>query len=170
MADDGTRDIEGEEAPSGGRKKQILIIAGAVLLLAIGGGLAALFLTGADESAEDETVEVAEPVEEGPAIYVSMDPKFIVNLAPGGPAEMMQIALSVYTRDQAVADFITANDPMLRHYLNNLFESESSSELMTLDGKQKLQRSVQDLLTNKLHEMGQPGEIKGVYFTELVLQ
>jgi flagellar FliL protein len=167
MADDASKDIEGEEASSGGKKKLILIIAGAVLLLAIGGGLTAYFLVGGDESASAEEPEV---VEEGPPIYVPMKPKFVVNLAPGGPAKMLQIALSVYSRDQAVADFLTANDPMLRHHLNNLFESESGAALLTLEGKQQLQQSVQDLLAKKLEEMGQPGKIKGVYFTEFVLQ
>lgn len=170
MANDGTRDIEGEEAPSGGKKKLILIIVGAVLLLAIGGGVAAFFLIGGDEPAAGDAAEAVEPVEEGPPIYVKMDPKFIVNLPPGGPAKMLQIGLSVYTRDQAVADFLRANDPMFRHHLNNLFESESSAALMTLEGKQQLQQSVQDLLAKKLEEMGQPGKIKGVYFTEFVLQ
>ncbi len=101
---------------------------------------------------------------------MAMEPKFIVNLKPGGPAKMMQLSISVYTRQQPVADFIKANDPMFRNDLLNLFESQSSADLMTLEGKQAPQQAVQDLISKKLEEMEQPGKIKGVYFTEFVLQ
>ncbi len=170
------KDIEGEENGGGGKKKLILIVGLAVLLL--GGGAAAFFLMGGDDEAADgettaeaeETTPEPEAEPEGEPLYVEMKPKFIVNLPPGGPAKMLQIALTVYTRQQAVADFIGANDPMLRHHLNNLFESQSSAELLTLEGKQKLQEAVRELLQEKMEEMDQPGRIKGVYFTEFVLQ
>jgi flagellar FliL protein len=169
------KDIEGEEGGGGGKKKLILIV-GLVLLL-LGGGGAAFFLMGGEESPEDGEAAQAEEEQpkpeaapEGEPIYVAMEPKFIVNLPPGGPAKMLQIAVTVFTRQQPVADFITANDPMLRHHLNNLFESQSSAELLTLEGKQKLQQAVLELLQNKMEEMDQPGKIKGVYFTEFVLQ
>jgi len=119
--------------------------------------------------AEEQAAE-AEAVEEGEPIYVKMDPRFVVNLAPGGPAKMLQVAVSVYTRQQAVADFLSGNDPMFRHHLNNLFESQSSAELLTLEGKQKLQQKVQEVLNSKLQELDQPAGVKGVYFTEFVLQ
>ena len=173
MADD-SKDIEGEEAPAGGGKKKLIIIIAAVLVLLLGGGAAAYFLMGGEETPDEgdaaKAEEAAEVLPEGDPIYVEMKPKFVVNLAPGGPAKMAQIALSVYTRQQPVADFLTANDPMLRHHLNNLFESQSSADLLTLEGKQNLQTAVQELLSSKLKEMEQPGEIKGVYFTEFVLQ
>ncbi len=169
------KDIEGEEGGGGGKKKLFLIVGLVVLLL--GGGGAAFFLMGGEEPPEDEKAAQAEEEQpkpeaapEGEPIYVEMEPKFIVNLPPGGPAKMLQIAVTVFTRQQPVADFITANDPMLRHHLNNLFESQSSAELLTLEGKQKLQQAVLELLQNKMEEMDQPGKIKGVYFTEFVLQ
>lgn len=171
MADD-SKDIEGEE--SGGGKKKLIIIVVAVLVLLLAAGAAAYFLMGDEESpAEGDAaaaVEAPEPEEEGEPVYVDMKPKFVVNLPPGGPAKMLQIAVSVYTRQQPVADFLAANDPLFRHHLNNLFESQSAAELLTLEGKQKLQQSVQELVNKKLEEMDQPAAVKGVYFTEFVLQ
>ena len=166
------KDIEGEEG-GGGKKKLIILIAVVVLLL--GGGAAAFFLMGGEEPAEGEQAAEAEaPAEkaapEGDPLYVEMKPHFVVNLPPGGPAKMLQIGITVYTRQQPVADFITANDPMLRHYLNNLFESQQAADLLTLEGKQKLQQAVKDLLAQKMEEMDQTGKIKDVYFTEFVLQ
>lgn len=166
------KDIEGEEG-GGGKKKLIIIIVAVVLLL--GGGAVAFFLMGGEEPAEDEQAAEAEApaeeaVPEGDPIYLEMKPKFVVNLPPGGPAKMLQIAVTVYTRQQPVADFITQNDPMLRHHLNNLFESQQAADLLTLEGKQKLQQAVKELLVQKMEEMDQAGEIKDVYFTEFVLQ
>lgn len=168
------KDIEGEEGGGGGKKKLIIIIAAVVLLL--GGGAAAFFLMGGEDKPADETAAKAEetakakPPEEGDPVYLDLKPKFIVNLPPGGPAKMLQIALTVYTRQQAVADFIKDNDPMFRNDLLNLFESQSSKELLTVEGKKKLQQAVQDLISKKLDEMDQTGKIKAVYFTEFVLQ
>ncbi|RMG36071.1 MAG: flagellar biosynthesis protein FliL [Gammaproteobacteria bacterium] len=166
------KDIEGEEG-GGGKKKLIIIIAAVVLLL--GGGAAAFLLMGGEEPQEGEQAAKEQPaaeeaVPEGDPIYLEMKPKFVVNLPPGGPAKMLQIAVTVYTRQQPVADFVSANDPMLRHHLNNLFEAQQASDLLTLEGKQKLQQAVKELLQQKLEEMDQKGEIKDVYFTEFVLQ
>ena len=41
---------------------------------------------------------------------------------------------------------------------------------MTLEGKQRLQAAVLELLGAKLKELEEPGSIKGVYFTQLVMQ
>jgi len=167
------KDDKGEEGKEGGSKKTLIfIIAGAVLLLLIGAGGAVFFMSGGDASEEgaEDTEEVVEAPEEGDPIYINMKPEFVVSLPPGGPANMLQVAVTVYTRQQPVADFIAANDPMLRHHMNNLFEARPSEELLTLEGKQALQKSLLKMFQEQLKEMGQPGSVKDVYFTEFVLQ
>jgi flagellar protein FliL len=173
MADD--KDIEGEEGGAGGGKKKLLLIVAVVLVLLLGGGAAAFFmLGGGDEgdgdAAADATEEAAAPVEEGEPTYIEMKPVFVVNLPEGGPAGMLQLGLSIYTRNAEVKDYIANNDPMLRHYIIDLLEQQPSATLMTLKGKKKLQTAIQDLISAKLKEHKQPGEVKGVYFTQFVLQ
>lgn len=173
MADDG-KDIEGDEQGGGGKKKLIIIIA-LVALLLIGGGLAAFFLLSGDdgedaEGAGEAVEETVAPIEEGDPVYLEMKPQFVVNLPPGGPAKMLQIAVTVFTRQQEVADFVAENDPMLRHHLIDLLEEQDATLLMTLEGKQALQAEIQELFSAKLEEFKQPGEIKGVFFTEFVMQ
>jgi flagellar FliL protein len=173
MAKD-NKDIEGEEEGGGGKLKLIIIIAAAVLL--IGGGAVAFFLLGGDEGATEgepteEVAETEEPaIEEGDPLYVDMKPQFVVNLPPGGPAKMLQVAITIYTRQAEVGDWITKNDPMIRHHMIELLEEQDGAALLTVEGKQALQTSIQDFLSKKLEEMSQPGEIKGVFFTEFVLQ
>ncbi|MDJ0739830.1 MAG: flagellar basal body-associated FliL family protein [Gammaproteobacteria bacterium] len=164
MADD--KDIA-EESHGGGKKKLILIAAVAGVLL-LGGAAAAFVLLGGDDEAVDGGEEVA--VEEFDPVYHKLDPEFVVSLPPGGPAGMLQIAIQVMTRNPSVIDTLQANDPMIRHHLLNLLEAQSAAALLTLDGKKALQTAVSDLLGEKLVELDEPGTIKGVFFTQFVLQ
>ncbi|MCB1803045.1 MAG: flagellar basal body-associated FliL family protein [Gammaproteobacteria bacterium] len=170
MADD--KDIA-EEGKGGGKKKLIIIIAAVVVLL-LGGAAAAFFLLGGDDeeaTAEGEKEAVEEPVvEEADPVYHTLDPAFVVNLPPGGPAGMLQIAIDVMTRNPTVVDTLKANDPLIRHHLINLLEGQASAELMTMEGKQALQAAIAELLAQKLKDLKEPGEIKGVFFTQFVLQ
>jgi len=174
MAKD-NKDIEGEEEGGGSKKKLIIIIAAVVVLL-LGGGAAAFFLMGGEEEAaegeatEEVVEEEAATVEEGEPLYVDMKPQFVVNLPPGGPAKMLQVGVTVYTRHAEVSDWLTKNDPMLRHHMIELLEEQEASVLLTVEGKKALQAAIQEFLGKKLEEMKQPGAIKGVFFTEFVLQ
>ncbi|MCB1789454.1 MAG: flagellar basal body-associated FliL family protein [Gammaproteobacteria bacterium] len=169
MADD--KDITAEGG-GGGKKKLIIIIAIALVLL-LGGGGAAFFLLGGDDEEvadaegkepEAEVAELADPQ------YHRFDPVFVVNLPPGGRARMLQIAIEIMTQTPSVVDTLKTNDPMVRHHLINLLEQQEADVLLTLEGKQALQQGVTDLLAEKLKELKEPGEIKGVYFTQFVLQ
>ena len=170
MADE--KDIAGD-APGGGRKKRIIIIAAAVLLLTLAAGAAAYFVLGGTEQAgaegEADATEVAE-AEKGDPLYLKLDPTFVVNLPPGGPAKMLQVAIQVMTYNPTVADTLHANDPMIRHHLLNLLEQQQAADLMTLQGKESLQAAIHELLDSKLEELKAPGQIKGVFFTQFVMQ
>ena len=51
-----------------------------------------------------------------------------------------------------------------------LLEGQEAGDLLTQQGKTALQQAVQDLLGQQLKELNEPGEIKGVFFTEFVMQ
>jgi flagellar FliL protein len=166
--------VEGEPQAGGGKKKLIVLIGGVVLLLVI--GAAAFFLMGGDdeESTDAETTEAVEEaeavVEEGDPEYYKLDPTFVVNLAPGGSAKMLQIAIEVMTYQPTVVSTLKNNDPMIRHHLLNLLEGQQAAELMTAEGKRALQTAIHDLLSERLEALKEPGKIKGVFFTQFVMQ
>lgn len=168
MADE--KDIAAEQQ-GGGKKKLIIIIAAVLVLLLVTGAATFFLLGGGDEGAEGTQDRAAEQVvEEEDPVYYKLDPPFIVNLPPGGPAGMLQIAIEVMTRTPTLVDTLKANDPMIRHHLLNLLEEQQAADLLTLDGKKGLQSAIHALLSGKLKELNEPGEIKGVFFTQLVLQ
>lgn len=174
MADD-SKDIEGDEAEGkkGGKLKLIIIIV--VALLLVGGG-AAFFLMGGDEESEDGADD-AKPAEEevaavpeGDPVYTPLDPKFVVNLPPGSKVKMLQVGITVLSNYPNIGEYLTANDPLIRHHLIDLLEEQDGNALMTLEGKQALQKAILDLIKAKLEEGKQSGEVKDIFFTEFVLQ
>jgi flagellar FliL protein len=170
MADE--KDIA-EDLPQGaGRKKLIILIAGVVLLLLVGGVAAYLLVSGdEDATAEGAGAEDTQAVaEQGDPEYYRLDPTFIVNLAPGGPARMLQVAIEVLTYQSSVIAALQANDPMIRHHLLNLLERQQAADLMTAAGKEALQQAIHELLSERLAALNAEGEIKGVFFTQFVMQ
>ena len=169
MADE--KDIAAEEGGGGGKKKLIIIIAAVVLLLLIGGAAAFFLLGGEEEGAEGEAAaEEVEAVEEADPVYHKLDPAFVVNLPAGGPAKMLQIAIEVMTRHPTVVDTLKANDPMIRHHLLDLLEQQQAADLLKTEGREALQQAVHDLISEKLDQLKEPGEIHGVFFTQFVMQ
>lgn len=166
MADD--KDIA-EEAPGSGKKKLFIII-GAVVLLLVVGAAAFFLLGGEDEAAEGDTAtEETIAAEEGDAVYHELEP-IVANLSPGGSLGMLQIAIQVMTRTPSVIETLKTNDPMIRHHLVVLLEQQEADTLMTKEGKEGLQAAIMNLLGGKLEELKEPGVIKGVYFTQFVMQ
>ena len=163
MADEkniATEDQDEEEG--GGSKKKLFIIIGAAALLLLVAGGAAFFLIGGEP---DDGV-----VEEGEPMYHELEPTFVVNLAPGGDSRMLQVAIEIMARTPSVIDTLVANDPMIRHHILVLLEGQKSGEIMDAKGREVLQASIHEMLAAKLKELQEPGEIKGVYFTQFVMQ
>lgn len=161
MADEKNIATEDEEEEGGGSKKKLFIIIGAAALLLLVAGGAAFFLIGGEP--DDGVVE-------GEPMYHELEPTFVVNLAPGGDSRMLQVAIEIMARTPSVIDTLVANDPMIRHHILVLLEGQKSGEIMDAKGREVLQASIHEMLAAKLKELQEPGEIKGVYFTQFVMQ
>lgn len=163
-------DLDLGEEKSG--KSKLIIIIAAVAVLLIGGGVAAYFLlfSGDDEETGEATEEVAEESAEakGPAEYLAMDPPFVVTL-PGKP-NLLQIGVSVRFSGEGLADFVSHNDPMIRHNLLNLLSTVDAKALKQRAAKEALQKQMLDELNRILKELQAPGEVEALFFTSFVMQ
>lgn len=159
-----------DEQPTGGRKKLIIIVAAALLLLTGTAAAVFFFLASEDEATAGGEAVVKDAAEQPDPVYHALAPAFVVNLPPGGPAKMLQIAIEVMTRTPTVIDTLKANDPMIRHHLLNLLEGQQSADLLTVEGKENLQMAVHELLAERLVELQESGSIQGVFFTQFVMQ
>ncbi len=174
MADDKEKneDLELAAGEQKGSKKMLIILIAVGALVLVGGGVAAWLLLGGDsaeEGAEAETEQEAQ-VEQAPPIYFPLDPKFVVNLPPGGKAKMLQLELQLMARNQETIDFLKHNNPMVRHALLDLFGTQDSTALGTRAGKEKLQADVVKTLNKIVKEQGGQGEVEAAFFTAFVTQ
>lgn len=173
MADD--LDVTAEEGAKGGKGKLIIIIVAAVLVLAIGGG-AAFFLLGDssdDEAAATETSEVSQDMgatASGPAIYLKLDPAFVVDFIVSGKQRYLQLNLTVKSRDQGQIDAIKIHMPLIRNSLVLLFSSQVFSELQSTEGKMALKIAAVESINTILQQETSAGGVEDVLFTNFVMQ
>ena len=174
MADEDL-DVTAEEGAKGGKGKLIIIIVAAVLVLAIGGGAAFFLLSDSseDDAAAADSAETSQDVgaaATGPAIYLKLDPAFVVDFIVDGKQRYLQLNLTVKSRDQAQIDAIKIHMPLIRNSLVLLFSSQVFSELQSTEGKLALKdASVESINTILQQETGAAG-VEDVLFTNFVMQ
>lgn len=174
MADEENTEVKEKKGISG--LKLFLIVILPILLMSgtgaglyfagvFGGGDAAVSEEGDDAEATGDEEEVV-----AAAIYVPLEPPFVVNFADAGDARFLQITVEVMTRDPLVQGYVTTHMPAIRNNLVLLYSSQTSESVSTLEGKETLREetlsAIQEILET---ETGDPG-IESVYFTSFVMQ
>jgi flagellar protein FliL len=172
-----------------------LVIVGAIALFVavLGAQVAAPLLTKAiagdpstaaeDAAAEDEeqlalAEELEEPVAEEeagelrePAIYVPLDPPFVVSFNDeSGETRFLQLTLQAMARDEHTIEAVKTHAPAIRNAFLFLISAYKVEDLSSLEGKEKL-RAAMLASANEIMEIntGEPG-IEELYFTSLVIQ
>ncbi len=142
-----------------------------VLLLG-GGGTAAYFILAAN-SGKDKKAEAAQESRpaKGPALYVPLDPPFVVNFEAEQLVRFLQVTVQVMSRDQVTVDLVKSNDPVVRNDLLLLFGNQSYTTISTREGKEKLRQQALEAVRKVVANAGGKGElVEAVYFTSFVMQ
>ena len=175
-------DLAGESPKKGGAKK-IILIAALVLggLLAVAGTMVGTLwalgvIPSGDEStseevaAEGEAESGEEEASKSPAVYMQIDPPFVVNFNGQGKARFLQVTMEVMGRDKALLEDAMHHLPAVRNKMLLLLSSQSYDVLSTTEGKEALRQQalleVQGILDK---EMGS-APVEDLYFTSLVMQ
>ena len=170
-------DREDEEGvtKSGGNGLKIAVIILSVMLV-VGGTVAGLFFAGifggggGGDGEAGEEGEETEEVAAGPAVYVPINPAFVVNFQATEKAKFLQVSMEVMTRDPAIPAMIDMHMPAIRNNLMLLFSSQSYEKVSTLEGKEEMREEALSVIQEILEaETGAPG-IEAVYFTSIVMQ
>ncbi len=166
---------------SGGAKKIILIVVIALVgLLAVAGTMVgtlwALGLLPSEESAVQEVEgtetegEQVQQTTKKPAVYMQIDPPFVVNFDGQGKARFLQVVVEVMGRDESKMEDALHHMPAIRNKLLLLFSAQSYEVLSTVEGKELLRgqalAEMQTVLTAEMDE----SPIEDLYFTSLVMQ
>jgi flagellar FliL protein len=152
-------------------KLGIIFLMITVLLLG-GGGTAAYFILNAN-SAQDKKGAVAKDTQpaKGPALYVPLDPPFVVNFEAEQLVRFLQITVQVMSRDQGTIDLMKANDPVVRNDLLLLFGNQSYTSISSREGKEKLRQQALEAVRKVVTNAGGKGaQVEAVYFTSFVMQ
>jgi flagellar FliL protein len=154
-------------------KLGVIFLVITLLVLAVG-GTAAYFLLSAspskDKKAAAEEAKHAAPAK-GPAIYVALDPPFVVNFEAEQMVRFLQVTVQVMSRDQATIDLVKANDPVVRNDLLLLLGNQTYAAISTLEGKEKLRQHALEAVRKVVTTAGGKGEqIEAIYFTSFVMQ
>ena len=116
---------------------------------------------------EEEEVE-AEHVE--PALYVPLDPPFVVSFDEGDGARYLQLTLQAMARSEETIGEIKRHAPALRNSFLFLLSGYKLDELATLEGKEKLRGEMLLAANEVMTKNGSESGIEELYFTSLVIQ
>lgn len=130
-------------------KKMLIIIIAVVLLLVIIGGGAAFFLlkkkhTDEEPGAEGKPAPAVvhkKPDPKAPPTYLPMD-NMVVNLADPGGSRFAQVGITFKLDDAATADAVKLYMPSIRNAILFEISKRTSDELLAVEGKEKLTRSI----------------------------
>jgi flagellar protein FliL len=104
------------------------------------------------------------------AVYLSLEPPFVVNAESQGSTHYLQVSIDVMAREPEVIEDVKKHMPVIRNNLIMLLSSQSQAAVSTRDGKEKLRADALAEIRKVLQEQtGKPG-VEAVYFTIFVMQ
>lgn len=151
-----------------GGSKMILIIL-VVLLLAAFAAIGWLLLQ-RKAAAEHPIAATPAVVKAKEALYLALDPAFVVNFRDESGLRFLQVGVQLMAHDQAALDAAKSNEPAVRDALILLFSNQDAASLAQREGKDKLRTDALDEVQKiVVARLGRPG-IEAVYFTAFVMQ
>jgi flagellar FliL protein len=156
-----------EAAPQGKGKTLLIVIVLAVVLLG-GGGVGAWFAF-APHGKQKHAEAKKEPL--APALYVALDPPFVVNFEAEQQVRFLQVTAQLMSRDPGTVEMLKANDPVVRNDLLLLFGNQKYSVIATREGKESLRTQTLAAVRKIVAAAGgKPEKVEAVYFTSFVMQ
>ncbi|NKB31546.1 MAG: flagellar protein [Pseudomonadales bacterium] len=158
-----------EESGSPNSKKKLFLIVGAVLVLA-GGGAGAFFLLGGEPEPVEELVEEEIEIPDEKAIYLELEPAFIINLPDRGRQRFLQATITVMSRNPSALLKVEEHMPAVRHNLSNLLSAQTIELIQSPGGLEQVRTEATDELNRILLEEYGSEAIESVLFTAFVMQ
>ena len=190
MADDETKEIE-EETETKDKKSSnmlMIIIIVVLILIIIGGAVVALLLMGDDEqtqmqpmqqqmapqeaamgSSSRQSRKAPELLDSRPlsdiGILYPLD-GFTVNLKSDQGRRYLKATMSLELNGEELSLELDAKAPVIRDRVIRILTSKTLEEVSSKKGKQKVSEQIMDTLNSMIKD----GSIRGIYFTEFVIQ
>jgi flagellar basal body-associated protein FliL len=105
------------------------------------------------------------------AIYIALDPPFVVNFETSQSARFLQVNVQLMTRDSTTSQVVKENEPVIRNDLLILLSSQTYETVSTASGKEELRKKALETVRAIIkQEGGKPDLLEAVYFTAFVMQ
>ncbi len=159
-------------APPAKKSGKLIYVIAVLALAAAGGGGFWYFTQGVAAHAEHgkTAADAAQVKGKAPAIYLPLQPAFVVNLEDTEALRYLQVDLEVMARDPKAIEDAKTHMPRIRNSLLLLFGQQHAFDLSTRQGKETLQaKALAEIQRVLKEETGSPG-IEAVYFSSFVIQ
>lgn len=148
------------------KKKSKLTLILLILLPLIGaGGTATWFVL-----TQPQTAAHAPAAKKKDALFLVLDPAFVVNLNDERGSRYLQADVQVMTRDPKTLEALDKQQPVLRNKLLLLLSQQSPYSLNDRAAKEKLQQLALAEVRAVLKSEGLPDDAESVIFTSFVIQ
>jgi flagellar FliL protein len=124
----------------------------------------------ADTEDEEEEEEEEDEVVEGPQIYHSLDPKFVVSFSDQSNKRFMQFTVQIMTRDENVISQIREHNPAIRSNLLLLFNNKTSDLMGSREGKEQLLLEITEDINASLEKLVDASGVEAAYFESFLIQ
>lgn len=150
------------------KKSRVLMIALALLIILGGGGAAAWYFLG--HNAEAARIGKTQDAEaNNPPVFLPMD-SFTVNLQSENGDQFLQTSFTLQVPNQAQVDLIKLYMPHVRSRLLLLLSGKKASDILTIEGKNKLAQEIMAVLKRPFSPQGPSVNVTSVLFTSFVVQ
>lgn len=159
---------EEKQEGSGGKSKMMLFVIIGAIVLVVSVGVAAYLLgsRSAQNAAVPQEVEVektsqAEGV--GPMVDIT---DFIINILDKNETRYLKAAITLELENEETVAEVNERMPQIRDSVLLLIGNKTFAELNDLQGKLQLRAEI----IVRLNKLLKKGKVKGIYFTEFVVQ
>ncbi len=152
------------------RKKTLVTVGIAFLLIMIGISVAFFVLWGKMSGSESNGAAIRENVKEkavstgGKKVFPLKT--FVVNLADAGGKRYLRVGIVLELNEAGLNSEIEENLPLIRDKILMILPSKTFDAIKTFEGKMALKREIMNGLNSLLKE----GKISNLYFEEFVVQ
>jgi flagellar FliL protein len=170
---------EGEETqPQPRPRRRYLLWTGVVLLVVALSAAVWLYFelglwgprTKAPPSAHTASAPAHRDKPKGEALYVGLEPPFVVNFEVERELHFLQTSLVVMVHDQAAADMIQRHLPRIRNNVIMLLAGETFARISTAEGRQRLRTQLLEEVNSVLRDVSNGTSADAVYITNFVMQ
>jgi flagellar FliL protein len=104
------------------------------------------------------------------AVYLSLDPPFVVNSQDQGASRFLQVTVELMSYDPVAIEDMKKHMPLIRNSLVMLLSSQMAADVKSREGKEKLRAIALEEVQKVLEEQTGKSGVEQLYFTSFVIQ